>query len=59
MKPTKTMVKWMLISLIILGIINSIGILIGLFIGSPLLTVVMIFNVVVIREGYNVVKTGR
>jgi hypothetical protein len=59
MKPTKKMIKWMLRSLIAAGILNGIGIAVGIFIDSPLLVVVMLFNAIVMRLAYNNVKAGR
>ena len=53
MKPSKKMAKWMLRALLAVGAINVIGIIVGLYIGHALLTIVFVFNAVVLGLAYN------
>lgn len=53
MKPSKRMAKWMLRALLAVGLINVIGIIVGIYTGTPLLTLVMGFNAIVLGLAYN------
>ena len=53
MKPSKRMAKWMLRALLAVGAINVIGIIVGLYRGHALLTIVFVFNAVVLGLAYN------